>query len=58
MTLIEANPYISVSAMAEECGMSVKAIRSLIDELRKDKLIERVGPNRGGYWKLSYPHKN
>ena len=28
--------------------MSVKAIRNLIDELREDKLLERIGPAKGG----------
>ena len=32
--------------------MSVKTIRNLIDELREDKLIERIGPAKGGYWKV------
>lgn len=38
--------------MAKECGMSIKTIRNLIDELREDKLLERIGPAKGGYWKV------
>lgn len=49
---IKANPYISVSSIAKECGMSVKTIRNLIDELREDRLVERIGPDKGGYWKV------
>ena len=52
MALIKANPYISVSSIAKECDMSVKTIRNLIDELREDHLLERVGPDKGGYWKV------
>lgn len=51
MALIKSNPYISVSSIAEECGMSIKITRNLIDELREDKLLERIGPAKGGYWK-------
>ena len=50
--LIKVNPHISVSSIAKKCGMSVKTIRNLIDELREDKLIERIGPAKGGYWKV------
>ena len=32
--------------------MSVKTIRNLIDELREDHLLERIGPDKGGYWKV------
>ena len=52
LALIKADPYISVSSIAKECGMSVKTIRNLIDELREDRLVERIGPDKGGYWKV------
>ena len=52
LALIKANPYISVSSIAKECDLSVKTIRNLIDELREDHLLERVGPDKGGYWKV------
>ena len=52
LALIKANPHISVSSIAKECGMSIKTIRNLIDELREDKLLERIGPAKGGYWKI------
>ena len=32
--------------------MSIKTTRNLIDELREDKLLERIGPAKGGYWKI------
>ncbi|MDD6140059.1 MAG: winged helix-turn-helix transcriptional regulator, partial [Bacteroidales bacterium] len=52
LALIKTNPYISISSIANECGMSVKSIRNLIDDLREDRLLERVGPDKGGYWKV------
>lgn len=33
-------------------GDSVETIRNLIDELRKGKLLERIGPNKRDYWKV------
>ena len=52
LALIKANPHISVSSIARECGMSVKTVRNLIDKLREDRLLERIGPAKGGYWKI------
>ncbi len=52
LALIKSNPYISISSIAEVCGMSIKTTRNLIDELRKAKLLERIGPDKGGYWKV------
>ena len=52
LALIKANPHISISSIAKECDMSVKTIRNLIDELREGQLLERIGPAKGGYWKV------
>lgn len=32
--------------------MSIKTTRNLIDELREGKQLERIGPAKGGYWKV------
>lgn len=58
LTLIEENPYISVSALAEICGVSVKTVRNVIDELRADKILVRIGPDRGGHWELKNKGKS
>ena len=52
LALIEEDPYISVSAIADQCEMSVKSVRNLIDGLRDDNILVRVRPNNGGYWKV------
>lgn len=52
IALIKDNPYISVSTLAEECEISIKTVRNIIDELRTRGVIERIGPDKGGYWKV------
>lgn len=32
--------------------MSHKAVRTLLNELRDENVLVRVGSNRGGYWKV------
>ncbi|MGM9738938.1 MAG: ATP-binding protein, partial [Candidatus Cryptobacteroides sp.] len=51
-SIIKANPFVSVAAIAQESGLSVKTVRNLIDEMRKDNLIVRIGSDKGGYWQL------
>ena len=52
VSIIEADPYVSIAAIAHESGFSVKTVRNLIGEMRKDNLIVRIGPDKGGYWQL------
>ena len=52
VSIIEADPYVSIASIAHESGLSVKTVRNLIDEMRKDNLIVRIGPDKGGYWQL------
>ena len=50
--MIKENPYISVASIASECGVSSKTARNMIDELRENNMLVRIGPDNGGYWKV------
>ena len=52
LALIEDNPTVSIPVLAKESGLTVKMVRSIIDELKADNLLERVGPAKGGYRKV------
>ena len=52
LEIIRQDPYISVSSIAEQCEMSVKSVRNLIDGLRADDILARIGPDKGGYWEI------
>ena len=52
LEIIRQDPHISVSSIAEQCEMSVKSVRNLIDGLRADKILARIGPDKGGYWEI------
>ena len=52
LELINENPQISIPALAKECGMTVKAMRLTLDKLKAEKIISRIGPNKGGYWQV------
>ena len=52
LELINENPQISIPALAEKCGMTVKALRLTLDKLKLENIICRIGPNKGGYWQV------
>ena len=49
---IQANPYISSAKHAKNMNVSWITIMRDIAKLKSKGLIERIGPDKGGYWKV------
>ena len=52
LQLMEANPTITAQEIAEALGLSLSSIEKSIRKLRESGMIHRVGPNKGGHWKI------
>lgn len=52
LELVQANPAISIIALAKEMDMSLSTIRSGIRILAKSGLLKHVGPKKGGHWEF------
>ena len=52
LDLISANPSLSLQELADMIGMSRAGIVWQIKKLKKENRIERVGPDKGGSWKI------
>jgi len=50
LAIMRQNPKISAKAIAAEIGIAPRNIEANIQTLKKARLIERVGPAKGGYW--------
>ncbi len=50
--LILANPSISARELEEETGLTRRGVEWNIKKLKEDGKLERVGPDKGGYWKI------
>ena len=50
--LMIRDPKISKQKMSEIIGISTTAIDKNINLLKKEGFIERVGPDKGGSWKV------
>ncbi len=50
--LMQGNAYISITEISKKIKISTTAIEKNIAKLKKLKIIERIGPDKGGYWKI------
>ncbi|MCK5835405.1 MAG: putative DNA binding domain-containing protein [Lentisphaeria bacterium] len=54
LELIKADPYISIRFIAQELGVSKRTILRDLDKLKQSQSIERIGPEKGGYWRVNF----
>lgn len=50
ISLMKENSKISISEMADKVGISTTSIEKNIGYLKKQGIVRRIGPARGGYW--------
>jgi ATP-dependent DNA helicase RecG len=49
---INNKPQITAEQLAKIIGISTRKIEVNLKKLREKNIIERIGPSRGGYWKI------
>lgn len=52
LLLIKKEPYVTIPILAQDIGITVKAIEKQISILKQEGLIEREGPDKDGNWKI------
>ena len=52
LRLIKENALITTSEIAEKVGVTQKGVEWNIGKLKKERLIKRVGPDKGGHWEV------
>ena len=50
---IKENPKITIADLAKKTGLSLKGIEWNIKSLKENGLLQRIGPDKGGYWEVS-----
>ena len=48
--LMQANPAITIAEIAEKLGRTTRTIERLLNRLKTEKMIGRVGPTKRGRW--------
>ena len=53
LSLINKKPYITRQKLSEQIGnISPDGIKYHLEQLKKQGFIKRIGPDKGGYWKV------
>lgn len=50
--LIQKNPHLTIRGLAEQVNISTRAVEKQMSKLKKQGKIKRIGPPRGGHWKV------
>lgn len=53
VAMIMDNPRITQAAIADELGLTIRAVKKSIKELIGEGIVERIGAARGGMWKIN-----
>ena len=53
ISLMRDNPNITKPELAKQIGLGKTSIDNYISSLKKKGVLERVGSNKKGYWKVS-----
>ncbi len=53
LDLIAKDIHVTIPSLAESVGISTTSIENNIKKLKEKNLLERVGPARGGHWKIN-----
>ena len=52
VALLSEDGKLSATTLAEKIGISAKSVEKHLANLKADGTIERIGPAKGGYWKV------
>ncbi len=52
VAMLSEDGKLSAATLAEKIGISAKAVEKHLAKLKADGIIERIGPAKGGHWKV------
>ena len=52
LAAVRSNPDITIPELAKLAGVSSRTIERNLQKLREQGLLHRIGPAKGGHWKL------
>ena len=52
LDMIVSNPHITIREMADVLNITDRAIKKNIENLKKNGVLKRVGPDKGGSWEV------
>jgi len=52
MELLRENPKLTTAGLAQEVGISAKGVEKQLANLKREGLLRRIGPDKGGHWEV------
>ena len=52
LDLVRQSPKITAEELAGATGLSSVGVRYNLNKLKKENVLKRVGPDKGGHWEL------
>ena len=52
LKMIRKNPTVTTQEMMDSLGLSRAGIEKIVKKLKQERRISRVGPDKGGHWKV------
>ncbi len=52
LKLIRANNEVTVKELQEATGLTRRGVQWQIQKLKDQKIINRIGPDKGGHWEI------
>jgi predicted HTH transcriptional regulator len=52
IAMLAEDGKLSAATLAERLGITAKAVEKHLARLKADGIIERIGPAKGGWWKV------
>jgi ATP-dependent DNA helicase RecG len=49
---MKQNAHITINELSKEFGITTRSIEKTIAKLKTENRIERIGGDKGGYWKI------
>jgi ATP-dependent DNA helicase RecG len=50
--IIAANPFATIAEIADKLGKSRTAISDCVRSMKSKNVLQRVGPDKGGHWRI------
>lgn len=52
MQILGSNPKATRKELAEKTGLTPDGIKWNLNKLKKEGIIRRIGPDKGGHWEI------
>ncbi len=56
IALLKNEGSLSIETLAEQIGKSASAVQRALRKLQETRVIERIGPHKGGHWSSRRSH--